>query len=66
MKHRPTTIRDRLGALRGLLRIPAKTNALMGRMNENSHSYVRAEEEEMLTFNWHCVGEKRSATTSLP
>jgi len=38
--------------------IPGKTNALMGRMNENSHSYIRAEEEQLLTLNWHCVGQK--------
>ena len=30
----------------------------MGRMNENSHSYIRAEEEQLLTLNWHCVGQK--------
>jgi hypothetical protein len=40
-----------------------KTNALMGRMNENSHSYIRAEQEELLTLNWHCVGEKPGAAT---
>ena len=38
--------------------IPKKTNALMQRMNENSQSYIRAEEEELLTLNWHCVGQK--------
>ena len=38
--------------------IPGKTNALMGRMNTNSHSYIRAEQEELLTLNWHCVGQK--------
>ena len=38
--------------------IPKKTNALMKRMNENSQSYIRAEEEGLLTLNWHCVGEK--------
>ena len=43
--------------------IPGKANALMGRMNENSHSYIRAEEEELLTLNWHCVGQKLSAAT---
>lgn len=46
--------------------IPGKTNALMGRMNENSHSYIQAEEEELLTLNWHCVGQKPSATTVMP
>lgn len=40
--------------------IPGKTNTLMGRMNANSHSYIRAEEEELLTLNWHCVGQKPS------
>ncbi|HJO40775.1 MAG TPA: methyltransferase domain-containing protein [Acidimicrobiales bacterium] len=38
--------------------IPKKTNALMQRMNENSQSYIQAEEEELLTLNWHCVGQK--------
>ena len=38
--------------------IPKKTNALMSRMNENSQSYIQAEEEELLTLNWHCVGQK--------
>ena len=36
--------------------IPKKTNAMMQRMNENSQSYIEAEEEELLTLNWHCVG----------
>lgn len=38
--------------------IPRKTDALMQRMNANSMSYIRAEEEELLTLNWHCVGQK--------
>jgi isocitrate dehydrogenase kinase/phosphatase len=38
--------------------IPKKTDALMQRLNQNSQSYIRAEEEELLTLNWHCVGEK--------
>jgi sterol 24-C-methyltransferase len=38
--------------------IPAKTDALMQRMNTNSASYIQAEEEELLTLNWHCVGQK--------
>ena len=38
--------------------IPRKTDALLQRMNKNSESYIRAEEEELLTLNWHCVGEK--------
>jgi len=38
--------------------IPAKTDALMQRMNANSASYIQAEEEELLTLNWHCVGQK--------
>jgi sterol 24-C-methyltransferase len=38
--------------------IPKKTDALMQRMNANSQSYIRAEEEELLTLNWHCVGRK--------
>ena len=38
--------------------IPKKTDALMQRMNANSQSYIQAEEEELLTLNWHCVGEK--------
>jgi len=38
--------------------IPRKTDALMQRMNANSRSYIQAEEEELLTLNWHCVGRK--------
>ena len=38
--------------------IPKRTDALMQRMNHNSHSYIKAEEEELLTLNWHCVGQK--------
>jgi sterol 24-C-methyltransferase len=38
--------------------IPKKTDALLQRMNQNSHSYIEAEEAELLTLNWHCVGEK--------
>ncbi len=38
--------------------IPKRTDAMMQRMNENSQSYIRAEEEELLTLNWHCVGRK--------
>jgi len=38
--------------------IPKKTDAMMQRMNENSQSYIQAEEEELLTLNWHCVGQK--------
>lgn len=38
--------------------IPARTDAMMRRMNENSYSYIRAEEEKLLTLNWHCVGRK--------
>ena len=38
--------------------IPAKTDALMQRMNANSASYIQAEEEELLTLNWYCVGQK--------
>ena len=38
--------------------IPKKTDALLQRMNKNSESYIQAEEEALLTLNWHCVGEK--------
>jgi sterol 24-C-methyltransferase len=38
--------------------IPRNTDLMMQRMNENSHSYIQAEEEELLTLNWHCVGQK--------
>ena len=38
--------------------IPKKTDALMQRMNANSMSYIQAEQEELLSLNWHCVGEK--------
>jgi sterol 24-C-methyltransferase len=38
--------------------IPKKTDALMQRLNENSESYIEAEELELLTLNWHCVGQK--------
>jgi sterol 24-C-methyltransferase len=40
--------------------IPKKTDALLQRMNKNSESYIQAEEEELLTLNWHCVGQKAS------
>lgn len=53
---------DKYGAVfRFLARIriiPKKTDALMQRMKQNSHSYIQAEEEELLTLNWHCVGQK--------
>ena len=38
--------------------IPKKTDALMQRMNANSKSYIQAEEEELLSLNWYCVGQK--------
>jgi sterol 24-C-methyltransferase len=38
--------------------IPRKTDALLQRMNKNSLSYIAAEEAELLTLNWHCVGQK--------
>lgn len=38
--------------------IPKKTDALLNRLNKNSESYIKAEEEELLTLNWHCVGRK--------
>ena len=38
--------------------VPKRTDALLQRMNKNSQSYIQAEEEELLTLNWHCVGEK--------
>ncbi len=38
--------------------IPEKTDALMQRMNANSVSYIQAEQEELLSLNWHCVGRK--------
>lgn len=46
------------GFLAKLHLIPKKTDALMQRMNANSVSYIRAEEAELLTLNWHCVGRK--------
>jgi len=45
-------------ALAKLRLIPKKTDALMQRLNANSLSYIQAEEEELLTLNWHCVGQK--------
>ncbi len=38
--------------------IPKKTDALMQRLNENNQSYIQAEEAELLSLNWYCVGEK--------
>jgi sterol 24-C-methyltransferase len=38
--------------------IPKKTDALLQRMNKNSQSYIQAEEAELLTLNWHCVGQR--------
>ena len=35
--------------------IPRKTAAMMQRLNQNSRSYIRAEEEELLTLNWYCA-----------
>lgn len=46
--------------------IPKKTDALMQRLNENSQSYIQAEEEGLLTLNWHCVGEKPASATDSP
>ncbi|MDX2378210.1 MAG: methyltransferase domain-containing protein [Acidimicrobiia bacterium] len=38
--------------------IPKKTDALLQRLHKNSESYIQAEEAELLTLNWHCVGQK--------
>ncbi len=38
--------------------IPKKANARMGRLNANSQSYIQAEEAELLTLNWYCVGQR--------
>ena len=38
--------------------IPKKTDELLQRLNKNSESFIQAEEEALLTLNWHCVGEK--------
>lgn len=38
--------------------IPKKTDTLLKRLNQNSQSYIKAEEEALLTLNWHCVGRK--------
>lgn len=38
--------------------IPKKTDALLKRLNKNSQSYIKAEEEELLTLNWNTVGLK--------
>lgn len=38
--------------------IPKKTTELLKRFNDNSQSYIQAEEEELLTLNWHLVGQK--------
>ena len=45
-------------ALAKLHVIPQKTDELLQRLNKNSQSYIRAEEEELLSLNWHCVGRK--------
>jgi sterol 24-C-methyltransferase len=45
-------------ALAKLRVVPRKTDALLQRMNKNSLSYIAAEEAELLTLNWHCVGQK--------
>lgn len=47
-----------LSALAKIRVIPKKTDALLQRLNKNNQSYIRAEEEELLTLNWHCVGQK--------
>ena len=36
------------------------------RMNQSSRSYIRADEERLLTINWHCVSQKPSAAAGLP
>ncbi|MGZ0218420.1 MAG: class I SAM-dependent methyltransferase, partial [Acidimicrobiales bacterium] len=38
--------------------IPKKTDALLQRLNQNNASYIAAEEAELLSLNWHCVGQK--------
>ncbi len=38
--------------------IPKKTDALLNRLHKYSQSYIQAEEEELLSLNWHCVGRK--------
>ncbi|MEZ5170514.1 MAG: methyltransferase domain-containing protein [Acidimicrobiia bacterium] len=38
--------------------IPRKLDAMIQRMHENGHSYIQAEEEELLTLNWNYVLEK--------
>ena len=38
--------------------IPKKTDALLQRLHKSSQSYIQAEEAELLTLNWHCVGQK--------
>ncbi len=38
--------------------VPRKTDAMIRRVKENSRSYIQAEEEELLTLNWHCVAQK--------
>ena len=50
---------ERIGrALAKVHVIPQKTDALLQRLNKNSQSYIKAEEEELLSLNWHCVGRK--------
>ncbi len=38
--------------------IPRKIEAMLRRMNLNCESYIRAEEEELLTLNWKSVAQK--------
>ncbi len=38
--------------------IPRKIEAMIRRMNANCQSYIRAEEEQLLTLNWKYVGQK--------
>lgn len=47
-----------MSALAKIRVIPRKTDTLLKRLNKNAQSYIQAEEEELLTLNWHLVGRK--------
>lgn len=47
-----------LSALAKIRVIPRKIEAMIRRMNAGCESYIRAEEEELLTLNWRLVARK--------
>ena len=38
--------------------VPTKVDKMMQRVNRNCNSYIKAEQQELLTLNWHFVAKK--------